>query len=58
MWWWHVIFIVCGKYCRNDANNSSAQDTLGSEAGVQAEDKDVCFSHCVLRSLMSFASGG
>ena len=43
------------KCCRNDVNNVSAQDTVGSADGVLGEDKEVCFSHCDLNvSLMIF----
>ncbi|KAG5089690.1 hypothetical protein JHK86_002302 [Glycine max] len=41
---WHVIFIECGKYCRNDVSNE-AQDTLGSADGVPVQDKEVHFSY-------------
>jgi len=49
---------LCGKYCRNDTNNDSAQDTLGSADGVPAEDKEVHFSSLFLLSSMMFLLSG
>jgi pre-mRNA-processing factor 40 len=40
-----IFYLFLVKCCRNDANNVSAQETVGSADGVPVEDKEVCFSH-------------